>query len=638
MRWAKRRVSDAYASEIAFDLVLLILIVVLWITTRPYQGVADDARYYIVQAIRDLHPARFANDLHFEFGSEDAYSIFSRCIAPLVVWLGVGTAELVLTLAGQVLWLGGLVYLALGLLGERRVALLSVAVLIALPAVYGVWSSGYGEPYATPRLFVEAFTMLALGLLLRGRTVWALLILVASIAVHPIMALAGLGFAVLYLAFAEPVWWLVIGCGAAAAVGLSFAEFKPFADLQVILDPAWLEIARVRDGFSFMTRWWPGAYFQVCDTIALAALALAVAKGRERRFIATALVVGIGGLLFTLFGADLAHDLFFAEIQPYRMMWLVTLVANLYVVSVVVRMINDRDSGVLLTTGFVVATISFLVSPFVAAPMLVLTALFYYRRAIRNRRFGYVAEVLYAFAIAATIILTIVLAYLGSSFLEHVWWSKFERRIYDICVVGGVMILLVACVVQMERGRGLPRFMPWLAIFLVPISLAGWDARTPWTKFVESSKPVPASLAALIPQHASVYWEGGIEMLWLRMQRSGYFSCTQGTGSVFFRKVALVYKHRQQSFKKFDTADFGESLYCPDYKRGVASTKTRQSLTGICQREPNLDYLILAKPIENVEAEIWQSPVAEEIVQWVNNKPVISHTSRFYIYSCADWR
>jgi hypothetical protein len=96
----------------------------------------------------------------------------------------------------------------------------------------------------------------------------------------------------------------------------------------------------------------------------------------------------------------------------------------------------------------------------------------------------------------------------------------------------------------MSQRRQIARLLPWLAGALVPLALIGWDARTPWTEFVESSQPIPKSLAEHIPRNASVYWEGGLEMLWLRMEQPSYFSCAQATEDLFFRDVALAYQRR----------------------------------------------------------------------------------------------
>ncbi|MGH7109150.1 MAG: hypothetical protein ACREFK_01845, partial [Stellaceae bacterium] len=189
-----------------------------------------------------------------------------------------------------------------------------------------------------------------------------------------------------------------------------------------------------------------------------------------------------------------------------------------------------------------------------------------------------------------------------------------------------------------REHRWLARTLPWLAAALIPLALLGWDARTPWTRFIESSGPVPSSLAALLPQNASVYWEGDVRMLWLRLQRSSYFSCTQGTGTMFFRGTAIAYQHRAESFWPLRTIDFHKSVFCPDLDKDRKDSRTHADLQQVCRREPGLDYLVLIRPVENVEPKIWNSPVPFQYERIVNGKLAVHATTRFYVYSCAAVR
>ena len=90
---------------------------------------------------------------------------------------------------------------------------MSVAAVIALPNTYVLLD--YGEGFVTPRIFAEALTMAALGLLVRRRTGWAMAAFVASIAIHPLMTLLGLAFSSIYLMSKRPRWWIAIAAGVA---------------------------------------------------------------------------------------------------------------------------------------------------------------------------------------------------------------------------------------------------------------------------------------------------------------------------------------------------------------------------------------------------------------------------------------
>jgi hypothetical protein len=624
---------------------LLILIGVLWLATRPYQGVVNDARLYMVQALRELYPARFDSDLYFRFGSQDEFTIFSRAYAPLLSMLGVGTTGIVLTLAGHVVWICGLVYLARGLIRDRWQSLLSVAAAIALPSAYAIWYTGYGEPFVTPRSFAEALTLIALGLLLRCHAGWALAVLAISATIHPLMTLPGLAFVFIYLALGRPLWWLAIFGGALTLIVLAAAGVQPFVNLRVTFDPVWLEIVQVRDGMCFVTRWPSDTCFRTLGTAALGVLAVMAAEPRERRFLGAALVIGIGGVVCTFVGADLAHNVFMAEIQPYRSMWILTLVANLCVVPIFLQLLRWGDAADLTRLGFLAAMSALLLSRYIpiavyiALPMLAFTIICAGWHLAAGRALPFLVRIFYLLIIAVAGTAIMIFTYYPFKLLKEFWPAEFDSRIYSFALVIAVAALLSIYITKAgQEGRLFPRLFPWLAAALLPIALLGWDARTPWTKLVESTAPVPASLADLLPQDASVYWEGGVEMLWLRLKRNSYFSCTQGTGAVFFRGTAVAYRHRAESLWPLRTIDFEENIYCPALQDADTASRTREGLAEVCGREPELDYLVLTEPVANAEAKVWNSPVPFRNLRVVNGKPAVAETDRFYIYSCAGLR
>jgi hypothetical protein len=68
--------------------VRFLLLAALWVAARPYFGIVHDARLYMVQALHALQPERFAGDLYFAFGSQDAFTAFSALDAPLIGAMG----------------------------------------------------------------------------------------------------------------------------------------------------------------------------------------------------------------------------------------------------------------------------------------------------------------------------------------------------------------------------------------------------------------------------------------------------------------------------------------------------------------------------------------------------------------------
>ncbi|HVB15932.1 MAG TPA: hypothetical protein VNF04_05325 [Stellaceae bacterium] len=628
-----------------FTLSLTLLIAVLWLATRQYQGVVRDGRFYMVQALRALYPDRFAHDLYFLYGSQDQFTLFTRFYAPVVARFGVATSGMAFTVLGQVLWVAGLSYLASGLLRGRVQILLAVAAAIALPSTYALF--GYGEEFASPRLFAEALSLGGLGLLVRGRPWPALAAIAAAAALHPLMALPALAVTLVERALVRPAWWLIIGAGVFAVAALAAAGVQPFAALRISLDPTWLAIVAVRDAQCLITAWSSDAYMRVIGTAALAILAMAMAEPRERRFLGCCLAVGLGGLGGTLLGGDLLHNMFVIEIQPWRAMWVLTLAVQLYAVPTLIRLLRRDDrfdlAKLVLATALVLLLVTNWVDPviFAAAPLMALASGLVLWQMATGRALPATARLLVLGAIAAacTGAVALVPAYVG---FVLPWTAKL-RMLAESCalvcaaatVIGGWLIAAV------RRQRWPAAALTGASLALLAAALWLWDARTPWTRFVEASGPVPASLAALLPEDASVYWEGGVELVWLRLRRPEYYSCAQGTGAVFFRATALEFQRRGEVLRPLRPLDFGKSVLCPrpsDDPGPDDPPRTRADLARVCAADRGLDYLVLARPVDGVAAREWNAPAPYQDERIVHDRLIVTRTSRFYAYSCAALR
>lgn len=618
------------------------IIGVLWLATRPYYGIVHDALFYMFQAIHELNPARFSEDLYFRFGSQDEFTIFSILYAPLLSVIGVAKTGIFFAVVGQVLWICTLVYFVRGLIRQRSLALMSVAAVIALPNTYILLD--YGEGFVTPRVFAEALTMAALGLLVRRRAGWAVAAFVVSIAIHPLMTLSGLAFSSIYLVSRRPRWWIAIAAAVALLAVLSMTNIQPFANLHAAYDSQWFDVINVRGSFWLVSNWPQVASLRVLSIITLTIIEIMYANSRDRRLLSLFLAVGVGGILATLLGGDVAHNVFIIEIQPWRSMWLLTLVANLYAIPTVVRLYRLGEAADLTRLGFLIALGLLLVSRMLpavivtVAPMMLVAALLGAWQVATGRPLPAPARRLVFVVIASVLGVGLVIGY-GSALFLRAWREEFWRSLYSLGLVIAALGI-AACLVtpSISRRRQIARLLPWVAAALVPLALIGWDSRTPWTKFVESSQPIPKSLADHIPQNASVYWEGGLEMLWLRLQRPSYFSCAQATEDIFFRDVALAYQRRAEGFWPLRTVDFRGHMICPPLDKTDKTTRTRADLRQVCDHEPSLDYLVLMRPVEDIEAKIWDSPVANRDVYVSHGKLIVDDVSRFYIYACADVR
>lgn len=564
---------------------LLCAVAIMWLATRPYFGTVFDARFYMVEALRALDPGRFAEDLYFKFGSQGNFSLFTKLYLPLLRVFGVGTTALILTIAGQLLWLFGLFRLARTLVGGQTMWL-SVAVVIGMLNAYP-GGFGYGENHLTARLFAEAVVMLGLAWL-PSRPFPALAFLGLAAAFHPLMALPAIALSFVYLALGRPVWWVVIGAGAGAAVVLGLAGIAPFSSLFQTIDPQWFAIVKVRSPQCLLMEW-PAESLQMAGILtAWTVVALVLVGPAHRRFLIATLLVGLGGLACTFLGGDLAHNALIVQMQTWRSIWLLQLVSRIYTPLIFITVLartsfNSFRWGGLLAMGMVLISSGTLLS--------------------RN-----------PLSVQFTLVsLALVVAALG--------------------------VMAVHLFLNEPRYRHLGLVSALIGVVLVPVALARWDMRSPWLKYVESPEPPPKDLAALLPDKASVYWESGLEMLWLRLKRPSYFSCDQGTGAVFYRQTAMAYKSRAASFGPLRVGDFYQLDTCASLDTKPKPERNRKGLHDLCMREPGLDYVILTAPLDGVAPKgTWKSPVHFQDLQSSNGKFFARVADHFYFYSCASVR
>ncbi|HEX4635871.1 MAG TPA: hypothetical protein VH189_06795 [Rhizomicrobium sp.] len=567
---------------------LLCAIAVLWLATRHYFGVVQDARFYTLEALHSANPAAFADDMYFKFGSQGSFSLFTRLYLPFVSHFGVGAAGMAFTIAGQLCWILALYWLARCWVGERYLWL-SVATVIAMPGTYSFF--GYGEGFATPRLFAEALTMLALALL-RSRPIGTLVLLGLAAALHPLMALPGMVAVFVYFALARPVLWLAVPAGIGLGCALGWAEIPLFANLLRTIDPDWFSVIQLRSAQCLLTTWTRGSYLQILNVSVWAALALFLLKGRGRRFLAAIFAAGIAGLVCALVGGDLARNVFVVELQPWRSLWLLQLVSRLFI-------------------------------PMVLAGLLAKTSL-------AKRTDG-------LFALAVLFTIGVILMSSVAKLIRLPYSAEFNG--YSILLtILALALIFVHLVLTAEKFRRIRLATLCLAVALVPVAALDWDLRTPWTKFVESPAPPPPDLAALLPANASLYWEGGPELAWFKLKRSSYFSCEQGTGIVFHRETAMTYKHRLDSFWPLRLDDLSDDDDCRNIDLTQKANRSRAGLEGVCKREPGLDYLALMTPVPGARSRTWKSPTQFQIIHLLDGKISGHSTDRFYFYDCRDFR
>jgi len=309
-------------------LAMLAALGILWLSLHPGGGVQHDAVLYTIQGLAHLRPDLFSGDLFLRYGSQDQLTLFGPLYKVSIDVFGVEVAARLLTVVFQLSF-----FAAAGLLARTfmpaPLAWLGVAFLCALPSVYGARGIfELIENFVTPRGAAQALTLAGLALLYRHRTWLAALSMLLAMALHPLVALAGL----LLVPFAQPhgdrVRNLLLALGGLATL-LVFGGLW-LRGAQMRFDPAWLGLLESGTPYLFVSLW-NGSDWMTAGFALLVPLVAAVVleNARARALCAGATALAAAGIVVSWIGGDLLHSVLVVQLQPWRWIWIATALSTL---------------------------------------------------------------------------------------------------------------------------------------------------------------------------------------------------------------------------------------------------------------------------------------------------------------------
>ncbi|MGH7022776.1 MAG: hypothetical protein ACREEB_04195 [Caulobacteraceae bacterium] len=611
-------------------LVAAILIAGMWVAAHPYLGVFHDGRLYAVQALHALDPGRFASDLYFRYGSQDSFTLYTFVYKPFVAALGVPAADLAATLFGEALWLASAAWLARTLFKDRTEFLLALAAVILLPAGYGgLGIFHYAEPFPTPRLFAEGLTLLTFALALRRRFALSALALAAAAVLHPLIGLGAAALMALVAAGRDRRVWFLIAAAALAAIALIALRVGPFARALAVYDDAWFHIVRRRCAFGFVSEWRWSDDCQAAASISALCVAWRLATAAERAFIVPLLVVTLGALVLSILGVDVLRDVLMLNLQVWRVLWLTALAANAFIAIVLARAPAGGISREYLAVALAAGVASRFFLPLtVIDPFLLLAALAILQAELRKGAplapwLRVLARTGLALAIVAMVMVMRI-------------WATHSLDVLAACVQAAVAVSSGLLLIVLIR-RGPTRVLALAGAACLASGLAFADRETPWRAFADSPR-VPAGLAAFVPKTGTLYWEGeqSLDLIWFKLRRPNYYSCSQGPGAMFYRRTAFDYARRGAVLRTLGTRDFSDvSSFCEaNVHYGQRGPTSPGQLIAACRALPDLDTIVLDRPVPGLAAPSWRAPVAQE----PEPDGSVGRVATFYRYSCAALR
>jgi hypothetical protein len=594
-------------------LALALMLVTLWLLMHGYHGLTGDGQIYAFQALSRIHP-QLVTDLYLQNTSQDQFTIFSPFYAWFIGLLGLENAARLLTMLFTAWCLVAAWSLARAVTG-RDAAWLAVALLLIVAGDYG--GSGvfrFSEQFLTARLPGEALVTTALACHVGGMKRVGLLLAMAALFVHPLIALPGL-LMMLFMRLPSRVGFGAAIAGVLAVLCIAQAHLLP------VIDAAWLEIVRERSQFLFLQLWsvrdWE---INTRPFIYLGFTAIAVPNDQLRKVCMAAALVGAAGFAVALIGSLIGPVAILVQGQAWRWIWITAFVSVLLVPVTVMQVWRDEKCGpicaLLLVSGCALpavegtACVSFALILWVMRTNIDARAAPYFRWLAAAIGGGIVAWILVkSWAIIAPPISPAARDPLAAQI----------RDIFGLRVPAALVAVAVWWWLRTSRKPWVPVFLcamlASLSLFILPAAFKQSRtiaAASDIAEFADWTRAIPPTSSVLVvpPRDA-----GGF--VWFTLGRPNYLGVNQSAGVVFSRATAVEVQRRSEVLMPVMDPNWKiltglRAAAAAGTHKVDAATRplTARSLIQVCA-DPQLGYVISPEsigfdPLRHEHAGMWK--------------------------------
>jgi hypothetical protein len=566
----------------------------LWALVHGYAGMWHDAQLYTFQALARLKPELLGNDLYLRFGSQDNFTLFSPLYAAAISVFGMEPAASLLTFASNLAFLCAAWSLAHRVL-PRPLAWLGIGLLIASRAEYGAYQVfRFVEDFVTPRMAAEACVLAGLGLLISGRNIGAGVWLLAAAMLHPLMAAAGIAFALCIKAvLPHPRLTAVICLVLAGAAAVVFGLTSIGASLQ--FDAEWLQLVRQR-GYLFVVQWRLVDWSSVVVPLVTAGIgSFALTSVPARTCCRASLIIGVSGIALTLLGVDMLHIIPVAQSQPWRSLWLTDVMATMLLPAILALLWSKGPTGRAATLLLVAC---WLLRGEVYALYVLPLALAAGAAAFAEREPGPAAQRMIVGGAWLLASLSLVWVVANIRLFAHTTpvsdglpapirlartWGR-EGSLPALAAAG----LWWLCQPQRPRST-LYATAAAAALLLALLIPAGIAERTHVTYTAEAYRSL-SRWRRLIPPGAEVFWATGDPLCaWVLLERPSYMSLQQAGSNLFSRRAGMELERRAEDLRKVFGVAAAASHSPPTLATVCARSDVRYIVTSYDLQAPPLD-------------------------------------------------
>ena len=580
------------------------VIALVFVICHPYAGIRGDATIYVMRALADLDPASLGRDLMVVEDGQMRFSLFPLLLRPLVAALGAVAAAMLVAALGSAAWLAALAALAQRLAPDRT-GWAMVAMVAVLPVGYGYPGLfAFAETLATPRPLAEAAVMAALAALLAERRAAAAAALGLAALLHPIMALPGLGAAVLIVAARlPPRARLALAVAAALAtivvLALGVLGVPLLARLVARPDAAWLDLLHQHSPHLFPTQWPADTWTAPIAQAATIAVAAHRAPPRQRQLYLAVLAVGILGLVCAALLADEAHLLLVIQAQTWRALWLVGVVGGCALAFCTTALWGDARGRLILA----LLALAWLFQPTPALTLAVAGLALLLELGALGRRLPladrHVAIVW--LLVAACALYWAIGPWLGYLAFLKTLAPDESRTLVDPLRNNlhtlPLLVVIVTWLAAPTRVRGDRMVIALACACLVFGMLVGkiWDQRTPAQAYLETPHELPGLAALAAGRSRQVLWLEDESDAWFALGRPQYFSPQQGVAMVFSRPLAMEWARRANSLVALGLEPRGVFMPWRPALAEDRTTVTQAAVDTLCARPEAPGLLIMPR-------------------------------------------
>jgi len=529
----------------------------LYLLLHPYLGITHDARLYSLQALNHLRPDLYGNDIFLHHGSQDEYTFFTPLYAAVVSWLGIEPAAAFLTFLSQAAFLLSAFLLARHLHATRQ-ALFALCLLLLLPDHYGparIFS--FLEEFITPRQLAEALVLFGITAWLRRSRKLAVVFVACAMLTHPIMGLAG---AALFASDASlPHWRKVLPAILAIPLLAILAGKAGLIPAHFRIDEEWLAIVLGRAEYLSLLHWSSDDWGRAVTVLATLAIAAKSLRGEMHR-LAIAMLLSTGTLmLFAFVGADLLRISLIMQAQPWRALWLATVIAILLIPALAIECWREkglrRCGLLLLAAAWLVPAenIALLIAPLAIVAVAASSSKLEERHLHLLLWGSWLVLGLVSFTAVAVAALALHAGIYNVSVSPPLDFLRVASSTGVLMLAGLLSLWLLAKSINTQARVALNVVLASLVVATAVPTVRTWLA----VQYGDSLKAAFSDWRARIPPGSDVMWAAdpttgadGAVITWLLLERPSYVSRIQATTSLFSRQAALEIRRRTESVIK----------------------------------------------------------------------------------------